>query len=49
MSVTYEPPRWKTVRDWPRYEISEEGQVRVKSGFRAGAYTLLEGWTNGNE
>ncbi len=37
MSVTYAGPEWKTVHDWPRYEISEEGQVRI----RAGRYTGL--------
>jgi len=28
--VTYPPPKWKTLSEFPRYEISEEGQVRVR-------------------
>jgi len=47
MSALYPPPRWKTIWSHPRYEISEEGQVRVKSGFRNAGYTLKRFWNDG--
>lgn len=47
MSVTYPEPLWKTILDWPRYEISQEGQVRVKSGFTYAGRTLTRFWRDG--
>lgn len=47
MSVTYPPPKWKTVLSHPRYELSEEGQVRVKMGFSHGGRVLTRFWNDG--
>ena len=47
MSVLYHPPRWKTILSHPRYELSEEGQVRVKSGFSYAGRVLTRFWKDG--
>jgi hypothetical protein len=39
---------WKTVSDWRRYEISTEGQVRVKNTCRNGGYIVKRFW-RGND
>lgn len=48
MSVLYPPPRWKTIRSHPRYEISEEGVVRVKAAFRNPLRVLNRFWVTHN-
>lgn len=40
----YKEPNWKTIWAYPRYEISEEGQVRVKEGFRNAGRVLNRFW-----
>lgn len=46
--TTFDRVKWRRLDDWYRYEISNEGQVRVREGFRNAGLVLTRFWRNGH-
>jgi len=51
MKSSIRVPEWKTLYEWNRYEISEEGQIRVRYDLvnRNGGKVLKRFWRDGSQ